>query len=262
MHFQVLSSGSKGNSALIRAGETRLLIDAGLTAREQTARLEAAQVPVRSLHHIALSHGHLDHTRSAGILSKRNQRLTVHCAERLMKNRALARARRLSTLTIGREQSLCDPTGADALQLQAVQIPHDADPTVAFRIEHEGRRLVILTDMGQPAPAATRALRDPHLLMLEFNHDEGMIATGPYPPSLRRRILGAGGHLSNRQSADVLEYLAGPNLHTLVLAHLSASNNTPELALEAANARLSALGLSHVRVIVASQSEIGENLRV
>ncbi|MFT5285891.1 MAG: phosphoribosyl 1,2-cyclic phosphodiesterase [Planctomycetota bacterium] len=238
------------------------MIDAGLTAAAQTARLEAAKTSVRALHHIALSHGHLDHTRSAGIFSKRNEHLTVHCAERVMKNKALARARRLSTLTIGREQSLGDRTGNDQLSLLAVKIPHDADPTVAFRIEYEGRRLVILTDMGHPAREATRELIDPHVLLLEFNHDEGMIETGPYPPSLRKRILGGGGHLSNSQAAEVLGHLAGSNLHTLVLAHLSEHNNTPELAREVAESKLSTLGLSHVRVLIASQTDIGENLSV
>ena len=262
MHFQVLSSGSKGNSSLVRAGEVRLLIDAGLTARAMTERLEAARVSAKAIHHIALSHGHLDHARSAGILSKRNDQLTVHCAERLMKNKSLARARRLSTLRIGSGQTLSDFEGRDQLELQSVQIPHDADPTVAFRIEHEGRRLVVLTDMGHPDRRSLAPLADPHVLLLEFNHDEAMIEVGPYPPALRRRILGDGGHLSNTQSAEALEQLAGPNLHTLILAHLSEHNNTPELARSVAESKLAELGLTDVRVLIASQTEIGENLEV
>lgn len=262
MHYQVLSSGSKGNSALVRAGDVRLLVDAGLTAREQTARLEAAKTSVRALHHIALTHGHLDHARSAGILSKRNEHLTVHCAERLMKNKSLARARRLSRLNIGSELELFDFEGRESLQLRAVQIPHDADPTVAFRVDHGGRSVVVLTDMGHPAPRALGPLVNSHVLHLEFNHDEGMIESGPYPPSLRTRILGDGGHLSNDQAAEVLAQLAGPNLHTLILAHLSENNNTPELARSVAESQLAALGRSDVRILIASQDEVGENIEV
>lgn len=262
MHFQVLSSGSKGNSALVRAGETRVLVDAGLTARQQSLRLETAKVSVRALHHLVVSHGHLDHARSAGILGKRNEDLVVHCAERVMRNRSLERARRLATLTIGRERELTDEEGRDAVRMLAVRIPHDADPTVAFRFEHGGRRAVVLTDMGRPAPEATEPLADPHLLLLEFNHDEELLASGPYPPKLKKRIAGDGGHLSNRQAADVLRSLAGPNIHTLVLAHLSEHNNRPELALEAARNTLDELGLAGVRVVVASQHEVGENLPV
>jgi len=262
VHYQVLSSGSKGNSALVRAGEVRLLIDAGLSARAQTERLEAARTSVKALHHIALTHGHLDHARCAGVLSKRNQDLTVHCAERLMKNKSLARARRLATLRIGSEFELFDFERRDSLRLLAVQIPHDADPTVAFRVEHHGRRLVVLTDMGHPAPRNLAPLADPHVLHLEFNHDEDMLEAGPYPPKLQKRILGEGGHLSNLQAAEVLEQLAGPSLHTLVLAHLSEHNNTPELARSVAEAKLAELGRSHVRVLIASQTEVGESLEV
>jgi len=262
MHLQVLSSGSRGNSTLVRGGETRILVDCGLGPRQQTERLEAARLPVRALHHIALSHGHLDHTRSAGVLGKRNPDLTVHCAERLMGNQALQRARRLSRLAIGRETLLTDSRGADPVTMLAVKIPHDADPTVAFRLEHEGRVAVVLTDMGRPAPEATAALANPHVLVLEFNHDEELLASGPYPEKLKRRIRGDGGHLSNRQAAEVLVRLAGPNLHTLVLAHLSKENNRPELALAAAGATLAELGRSDVRVLVASQDEVGESLAV
>ena len=122
--------------------------------------------------------------------------------------------------------------------------------------------MVILTDMGVPTAGVASALRGAHVLVLEFNHDRTMLLDGPYPHVLKRRIGGDRGHLSNEQACCMLELLAGPELHTLVLAHLSETNNTPALALESARATLERLGLGQVRVIVADQHAIGENLSV
>lgn len=288
MHLQVLSSGSKGNATLVRAGETSLLVDAGLTLRELERRFEAARFSARGLDHIALSHGHLDHARSSGALSRRTG-ATLHLCERLMKNRSVARAARMATLRIDSATALAPkgtpaparvglgPDGSDAgpvaglagadgpgdaLELYATKIPHDADPTVAFRLDHGGRRAVILTDMGEPRAVLGSRLGGAHVLVLEFNHDEAMLRGGPYPINLKRRVAGPGGHLSNAQAAEVLGHLAGPELHTLVLAHLSETNNHPDLALAAAHAKLDELGLASVRVLVAAQDEVTEPLEV
>lgn len=262
MHLQVLSSGSGGNSALVRAGEMLVLVDAGLGPRELGVRLEAARTSARALEHLVLTHGHLDHARSAGILGRRNRELTVHCCERLLGNRSIRRARRLATLGVGRPSLLSGARAQDELWLTPVKIPHDADPTVAFKLEHGGRRAVIVTDMGHPSVEAARALADPDLLVLEFNYDVDLLASGPYHAKLKQRIAGPVGHLSNEQGALMLRLLAGPRLHTLVLAHLSETNNRAELALDAARATLADLGLSSVRVLVASQDEVGPNLVV
>jgi len=100
------------------------------------------------------------------------------------------------------------------------------------------------------------------LLVLEFNHDPEMLRKGPYPINLKKRVAGRGGHLSNDQGAEVLGHLAGPNLHTLILAHLSLKNNTRQLAVDAAEAKLAELGLEGVEVIVADQDQVGRNIEV
>lgn len=261
MHLQVLSSGSRGNATLVRAGELRLLVDAGLTLRELDRRLEAARVPPRGIHHVAVTHGHLDHARSGGALAKRFG-VPLTCSEKLMSNASIRRAPELRAITVGRPGELEAPDAGAPLQLTPVQIPHDADPTVAFRLEHDGRVAVILTDMGRPSARVARALAGAHVLVLEFNHDEELLAGGPYPPRLKRRIAGEGGHLSNAQAAEMLGLLAGPELHTLVLAHLSETNNRPELALEAARAALAAAGREDVAVHVAEQDAVGPSLAV
>ncbi len=261
MHLQVLSSGSGGNSALVRAGETSVLVDAGLPGIEMEARLSAARLGHAGLDHVFVTHGHLDHARSAGLVARRHG-ATLHCAEALMYNASIRRHKRLSTLRIGSANEVHGPRGNDGLILTAIELPHDAQPTVAFKIEHEGRVAVILTDMGVPRADVGRRLSGAHVLVLEFNHDPELLESGPYPAPLKRRIAGDAGHLSNDQAAAMLRHLASEQLHTLVLAHLSETNNRPELALASAQMVLDELGLIQVKVLVASQTEVGPNLEV
>lgn len=261
MHLQVLSSGSEGNALLVRAGEMNVLVDAGLGMRDLSQRFDHARLGPRAIDHVLVTHGHLDHARSAGIVARR-QEASLHCAESIMRHRSLARASRKSTLSIGRTFSLAAADRAGELEVLPVPLPHDCDPTVAFRLCCDGRTAVVLTDAGRPDPEVARRLRGAHVLVLEFNHDVELMASGPYPPQLQRRITGERGHLSNGQGAQMLELLIGPELHTLVLAHLSKKTNRPEIAEAAARCTLDRLGAGHVRVLVASQDEIGPALQV
>ena len=256
----MLSSGSKGNSLLVRAGELNLLVDAGLSAVALRRRLEQARLPFRGLDHVLVTHGHLDHARSAGTMAKQND-AELHAAERILDHPSLRRAKRMCAIRIGAEHTLASGNGSP-LTYRPVLLPHDCDPTVAYALEHGGRKLVVLTDMGEPEDSVGRALAGAHLLVLEFNHDLGLLEAGPYPAPLKKRVAGPQGHLSNEQAQAMLERLAGPELHTLVLAHLSETNNEPARALESARSTLDRLGLSHVRLLVASQHEVGEALRV
>ncbi|MCE9595777.1 MAG: MBL fold metallo-hydrolase [Planctomycetes bacterium] len=262
MRLQVLSSGSGGNSTLVRAGETTVLVDAGLTVAGMEERLESARVAASSIDHVFVTHGHLDHARSAGAIA-RKARCTLHCAEALMRAPAIRRSKNLAALSIDISKTVRGRQGLDDVVVTPVALPHDASPTVAFKLEHAGRRAVILTDMGHPRVDVARQLGDAHVLVLEFNHDVAMVESGPYPAPLKRRILGNAGHLSNDQAREMLREMASEHLHTLVLAHLSETNNTRERALEAANASLVELGLAaRVRVVIAEQDAIGESLEV
>jgi len=261
VHVQTLSSGSEGNATLVRAGEVSILVDAGLTARKLYDRFEDARITPRLIDHVLVTHGHLDHCRSAGIIGKRQEAI-VHCAENIMRNKALVRAPKLAVLRPGTRVQLENIKTGDKVGVQAVPVPHDCDPTVAFRIDHEERVMVVLTDIGEPRAEVAEQLRGAHVLLLEFNYDPDMLDRGPYPEQLRRRIRGGRGHLSNDQAATVLESLVGPELHTLVILHVSSKNNTHEIAFETARRKLDELGYEHVAVHVASQHEIGPNLAV
>lgn len=261
MHLQVLGSGSEGNALLVRADDLVVMVDAGLGVRRLSERLEVARVGIRALDHLLVTHGHLDHARSAGALAKRQQAV-LHAAERILQHRSLARAPEKVALRIGSERVVRPASGRGELGYTPVLLPHDCDPTVAFRLRHGERVAAVVTDLGRPCPEVARALRGAHLLVLEFNYDPEMMARGPYPATLQQRITGGRGHLSNTQAAEMLERLAGPELHTVVLAHLSSKNNTPELALAAARGALQRLGRPEVRLLIAEQHAVGENLEV
>ena len=228
---------------------------------EMEARLSDARVSPSRLDAIALTHGHLDHSRAAGRLAKKSG-ATVICCERLMRNHALRKAPRLRTLPVGIPIDVEAARGTDRATILAVQVPHDADPTVAFRVEHKGRIACLITDLGSHTPALKRYLSDAHVCVLEFNHDEERLSKGTYPDPLKKRIRGSHGHLSNAQAAHCLGDLINSNLHTLVLAHLSHENNTKELAHAAASEVLARAGRPDVRVLIAEQKVIGANLAV
>lgn len=261
MRFQVLASGSAGNAILVRAGDVSLLVDAGLPLEELERRLGAARVPPHTLDAIAVTHGHLDHARSAGRLSRKTGARLL-AVNGLFSNAALRRTRNACAISPGKTVEVAARRGHDVLRLVGVALPHDADPTLAFRLEHDGRVAVVCTDLGTPAKELAHTLGDADLLYLEFNHDARLLAEGPYAPALKRRVGGPRGHLSNAEAATLLEALAGPRLATLVLAHLSAVNNTPALALAAARETLARRGRCDVEIHVASQDEIGPALLV
>ncbi|MEZ5980253.1 MAG: MBL fold metallo-hydrolase [Planctomycetota bacterium] len=261
MHLRVLSSGSKGNSLLVRHGDASLLVDAGLTAAAMDERLERARLGIDAVNGVLVTHGHLDHTRSAGILSRR-WRVPLWCAPAVQSNAAIRRSKRMETLSPARPLEIGAGAGCDALLAHVHEIPHDAAPTYAVRLEGGGRRAAVLTDMGRPCDRAAAFLAGAHVLVLEFNYDPELLDAGPYPASLKRRIRSGRGHLSNAQGAEMLRALAGPELHTLVLAHVSETNNTPEHARACAEETLRAIGREDVAVHVASQWEVGPNIEV
>lgn len=255
MKLQILGSGSRGNAALLWAGETLVLIDAGLPIRTLNSRLDGARIGHRAIDHVLVSHGHLDHSRSAGIIAKRHG-ATLHCAAKIQLHRSLCRAPDKKDLPIGGTTVLegRGPLGT-SLRVTTTKVPHDCEPTVAFGIEQSGRKLSLISDMGEPREDVAKVLHDPHVLMLEANYDLDMLMSGPYPQSLRERVQGSGGHLSNEQMAVMLTRVAGPKLHTVYLIHLSEKNNTSVLARAAAETALQRMGRDNVEVITALQHE-------
>jgi phosphoribosyl 1,2-cyclic phosphodiesterase len=224
-----LGSGSHGNAILLECDGTRLLVDAGFPPRELARRLSTLAVAPESIAGVIVTHEHVDHVRGVASAQRRWRWQVFGSAG------TLARIRRLDH---ARSSAVLPGTGwsVGALTVELLSVSHDAASPVAVLAtsQRSGFRTGIAHDLGTVSDALRRAFSRLDLLLLESNHDEGMLRAGPYPPFLQDRIAGRHGHLSNRQSAVFARDLAGRTLRELVLLHLSEVNNTPRQAVAAA----------------------------
>jgi len=232
VRFCSLGSGSSGNATLVEASQgitsTLLLIDSGFSLRELTRRMERAGVTPGALAAVFVTHEHGDHATGVLTLARRH-RVPVITSRGTW--RAIGEP--------GFDPSLlhisCDGDVIELgdLQLHPFAVPHDANEPLQLTLGDGARRLGVLTDIGSIAPRPLAALAGLDAFLLECNHDEGLLRSGPYPESLKRRILGTHGHLSNATAAELLSQVQHSGLHTVAAAHLSERNNSPVLAAEA-----------------------------
>lgn len=225
--FASLGSGSRGNATVIQAGTTSLLVDCGFAAREFVARCERLAFDPGGLNAILVTHEHGDHMRGVGAVARRFG-IPVWMTHGTWRAADFGAISNLNLFTgHGGDLQIGD------LSVTPVPVPHDAREPTQFVFAHAGIRLGLLTDLGSITPRVVEAFDGVDALLLECNHDSDMLATGPYPPSLRARVGGEYGHLNNAQAADFLRRIDHGRLRHLVAAHLSEKNNSPELARQA-----------------------------
>ena len=236
MRTVALASGSNGNSIYVETGDVRLLFDAGISGTRLAARAESRGIDLDRVDALLLSHNHSDHVNGAGVAHRRfgprihASRGTWNAVRhRLGKVESPAVFRAGATLRFG------------GTTVQTIPTPHDGIDGVGFVVEERGTRLGVLTDLGHPFEELAAVLPTLDGAYLESNYDPALLETGPYPPLLKDRISGPGGHLCNEECAELAGAAAG-RLRLLVLCHLSGENNTAEAAL-AASAPLSGRGM-------------------
>lgn len=229
MRVLVLASGSSGNATLFESKGTRVLVDAGIGPRTLARKLREAGVEGMP-HAVVVTHGHGDHL---GSYSKIGAKLGVP----VYMTESTARFARPSGEVSLHYFSPRQPFAIGALTLSPLPLPHDA-AQVALVIGDGEHRAAIATDLGEVPPGLPGHLAGCDVLLIESNHDVEMLERGPYPGFLKRRVLSARGHLSNAQAHGLLRAL-GPRAHTVVLMHLSKTNNRPDIALESARDALS-----------------------
>ncbi len=250
MKLWMLGSGSRGNAVLVEAAGSRVLIDAGFAPRVLAARLAAIDVPCESIEAVVLTHEHTDHVRGACTCARRwNWELYATAGTA----RAYPALREAGARYFEQGATL----ELSALSLHAVPTTHDAAEPVAFVVtaRRSGARAAVAYDLGRASYGMRRALQHVDVLVLEANHDEGMLRAGPYPPSVRERIAGSRGHLSNAEAAALARECVHPQLATIVLAHLSESCNDPDLATGTVRAAVSSRRFSG-RVLPAPQDGV------
>ena len=231
MRFASLGSGSKGNATLVDDGDgNAILIDCGVGIRQVEQRLRDLDSALDQIRAVLITHEHGDHCKGVESLLRRidvpiymtHGTATKGGFEALP---GLQLIEDFSIIEVGR------------FRIQPIAVPHDAREPCQFVVEKTGpgpaRKLGVLTDLGSFTPHVLEQYDGCDALVLECNHDEQMLQDGSYPPTLKRRVGGEWGHLSNRQAAGFLESVNTEQLQWLVVAHVSEQNNTPELARQA-----------------------------
>lgn len=251
MKFAVLGSGSGGNAAVVDCGGVRLLIDAGLSAKQLTLRLAQVGVPPESLNGILLTHEHGDHVRGLRIFLKQYPTpvFTTHATAQVVRETGIEGGR-WKLFEAGQAFAI----GHATIETFATQ--HDAVDPVGFVVRHQDKSLGLVSDAGHVTHNMTVKLYGLHGLFIEANYDEELLeadAKRPWP--VKQRISSRHGHLSNTQVIDLLSQIVHPALGHVVLGHLSADCNCPELALKLLRRCLETHGNAHTNVHCACQHE-------
>lgn len=242
-----LYSGSKGNCTYIRADGDAILIDAGRSLRALTQALEAVGGDMAAVRAVFVTHEHADHTSALEMLAKKYD-VPIHITEGSAA-RLLPAARYLPSRAVLHTPLFSVQVGG--MTVASFVTPHDSDMSVGYTITlSDGRRLAYATDIGHVTPEIEANLMGAYAVVLESNHDEDMLLSGPYPAWLKSRIVSDRGHLSNAACGAFLPRLYAAGTKHVLLAHLSAENNTPSRALAAASA-----ACPEMHIVVAREGE-------
>lgn len=229
MEFASLGSGSAGNCTVIRCEDRCVLVDCGFSLRETTQRLALLRLRPEQVTDILVTHEHSDHLGGVALLANRYG-VAVHvtegtCSSALFQKKPVKSE--LIRIVVGGQSLDVGP-----LKVDVIAVPHDANEPVQFTLQSSAGKLGVISDLGHVPDAVVQAYQDCNALMLEHNHDPVMLAQGPYPYSLKRRVGGPYGHLSNLQAAQFLRAIMHDDLQQVVAIHLSETNNAEYLVAE------------------------------
>ncbi len=258
-----LASGSKANSTFISFGETKILIDAGLTEKKLKERLSEIGESLDGISAVLVTHEHIDHIRGLKSLAK-------HTNISFYLHKKLAESGAMTDITFG-EGALRTfeniKFNVGDLEIEPIETSHDAVRPVAFMINiHKSKvRAAFVTDLGVVSESVKNALRGVKIIFLESNYDEEMIDGGPYPYVVKQRIKGEKGHLSNSQSLELAKFLYNNGTKCFVLSHISQNNNTYEKAYVNYATYFENMGLTigkDVKIKVSFQEKHGNNFLI
>ena len=260
MNFRLctFASGSEGNVSFLEYGETRLLIDAGASYRSVCGCLEALQLGPEDISALLLTHEHRDHTVGLPMLLKKLEvpvYTTAGTFEGLSSQKLFERLPKARFRLIRPGETFA----VGELAVTALPVPHDAKEPVAYRMDGPLAHAAVVTDLGCFDEALIDRLQGLNALVLEANHNPRMLETGPYPYPLKLRIDSDRGHLSNESAAALLQAICHPALETVLLGHLSRTNNYPFIALETVRSAMKDFaGAEHLRILAAPPKGLSE----
>ena len=245
----ILGSGSKGNSTVVATETTRVMVDAGFNRRETYARLAKVGERTDGFDAILISHEHSDHVTGLRLLAI-DWKVPIYITRPT--HSAMTWDRKISAFelfTPGEKFTVGD------IEVTPFSIPHDATDPVAFTLESQGIKIGVITDLGYVHEVVKQRVKGCHCLIFESNHDLEMLKVGPYPWAIKQRVMSRHGHLSNNATADFLTEDFDGAAQVLVLAHLSETNNHPEIArLTAEQALVQRTSGEDTKLHVASQT--------
>lgn len=244
MRFALLGSGSEGNALVVQSGETSVLLDCGFSLTETVARLARLDLAPENLTGIVVTHEHGDHIAGVAKMARKYAIPVWLTHGTLRSQNAVFSELRITEINTHIAFAI------DDVQVQPYPVPHDAAEPVQFVFGDGAHSLGVLTDAGHVTPHIEATLSGCDALVLECNHDAGMLADGDYPWRLKQRVGGRFGHLNNDEAAALLGRLDNSKLQHIVAAHLSRKNNLPDLAVQALSR---ALGCENDWVAVATQ---------
>ena len=227
LNFCSLYSGSSGNSLFVQTENTKLLIDAGVSAKRIQEALEGLQVDPSSIDGILITHEHSDHVKGLGTFAKKfNVPVFVNnkTLDYMPNQKEKLKQNQINNFVVGESFEIND------LKVKSFQTPHDAANPCGFLISKDSKSIGIATDIGHITNKIIKELEPSDFLLLESNYEPEILKFSPYPYKLKQRIAGPNGHLPNEEAGKTISYLLHNNLKHAMLGHLSKENNFPELA--------------------------------
>lgn len=247
-----IASGSSGNCIYVADENTNILIDAGISKKRIVEGLASIGVDVDSIDGILVTHEHSDHICGLGVMSRAYD-IPIYGTEETLKavdeHKATGAINNELYRPILPDNEFCINT----LTIKPFSTPHDAVNPVCYTIESEDKKVSVATDLGEYNDYIISNLENSDVVLLEANYDKNMLQVGPYPYSLKQRILGNRGHLSNENSGQLLRTILSDKLKYIILGHLSKENNYPELAYQAVKVEIQELLNDNISLAVANR---------
>ncbi len=238
MKLMSIASGSSGNCIFVGTDNTSLLVDVGISKKRIVDGLKTIDMKLEDIDGILITHEHIDHVKSLGVIARKHDiplYATRETCDAILDMGSLGKF----------DSGLLKPISVDKtfligdITINPHSIWHDAADPVCYTFCSDSKKISVATDMGDFDDYIVDCLKDSNALLIEANHDIRMLQVGPYPYSLKQRILGKRGHLSNEASGKLILQLLNSNIKTICLGHLSKDNNYPELAYETVKNELS-----------------------
>lgn len=241
MKFCSLYSGSTGNSLFIQGKETKILVDSGVSAKKIEEGLDSINVNIKDINAILVTHEHIDHIKSIGTIAKKyNIPIYANLGtwNGIENEKTVIKIENKNYFKSGKQFEIGD------LKIMPFSTSHDAMDSCGFSIEHDGRKISIATDLGEVTKEVMRNLKQSKFILLESNYEPEVLKFCSYPYSVKLRIAGEKGHLSNNDAGDTISKLVEYGLQNVMLGHLSKESNLPELAYKSVKSELQIKGVN------------------